>query len=206
MHKNININKSVILLASFFTIFFFNFSLIIKYNANHQKSLAKNRILQEIETVLGPTTNQFPLSSAPLVLGAVETQVKVEDDRVANLQNFFKRYGSPLADHADLIVKVSDQYGFYYGLIPAISMAESGGCLKIPENSHNCYGLGIYGDKVWRFDSYEQGIETLAKILKEKYIDHGLHTPSEIMAKYTPGSPNGSWANSVRFFIDKLEQ
>ncbi|OGK16824.1 hypothetical protein A2690_03550 [Candidatus Roizmanbacteria bacterium RIFCSPHIGHO2_01_FULL_39_12b] len=198
-------NRFLLLLTGFFVVFFLNFSLILSYNASHQRHLAQQRILKEIETVLGPTTNQFALSSAPLVLGAVETQVGLSDARSDNLRTFFKRYSSPLADYAEFIVKISDQYGFYYGLIPAISMAESGGCRVIPEGSHNCYGLGIYGDKVWRFNSYEEGIEALAKILKEKYIDHGLHTPGEIMEKYTPSS-NGSWANSVRFFIGKLEQ
>lgn len=199
-----NFNKSMVLLASFFTLFFLNFSLILQYNTNQQKILAKNKILTEIETVLGPVGDTFPISSAPLVLGAVETDIKLNDKRVDNLKAFFQKYGSPLADHAEFIVKVSDQNGFYYGLIPAISMAESGGCLKIPENSHNCWGLGIYGGKVWRFESYEKGIEALAKILKEKYIDHGLHTPGEIMAKYSPSS--STWAFSVRFFIDKIEQ
>jgi len=200
-----NLNKPLILLTSFFVIFFLNFSLILHYNTTHQRHLVQLRILKEIETVLGPSTNQFAISAAPLVLGAVETQVGVADGRAENLRTFFKRYNSPLADYADLIVRISDQNGFYYGLIPAISMAESGGCIKIPEGSHNCYGLGIYGDKVWRFNSYQEGIEAMARILKENYIDHGLHTPGDIMAKYTPSS-NGSWANSVRFFIEKLEQ
>lgn len=199
------INKFILLITAFFVVLVMNFSLVIHFYKADLHRKAQNRLLQEIETVLGPPTNQFALSAAPLVLGAVETQVGVSDSRADNLRTFFTKYQSPLADYVDYIIKVSDQNGFYYGLIPAISMAESGGCKVIPENSYNCYGLGIYGDKVWRFSSYEEGIDAMARILKKNYIDAGLHTPGEIMAKYTPSS-EGSWAHAVRFFIDKLEQ
>ena len=38
--------------------------------------------------------------------------------------------------------------GFDYRLLPAIAMQESTLCRSIPVDSHNCWGWGIYGDKV----------------------------------------------------------
>ena len=70
--------------------------------------------------------------------------------------------------------------------------------------SHNCWGYGIYGDLVTKFNSYPDGMETVAKGLKKNYIDRGLDTPEEIMAKYTPPS-QGSWAAGVNRVMDALE-
>jgi hypothetical protein len=39
-------------------------------------------------------------------------------------------------------------------------------------------------------------METVAKGLKENYVDKGLITPKQIMSRYTPSS-NGSWEKGV---------
>jgi hypothetical protein len=129
------------------------------------------------------------------------------DARAALVRNFFIRYNSPLAPLSDYIVLESDKYGIDYRLIPAIAMQESTGCKFIPENSYNCWGYGIYGDKVTRFSSYEEGIETVIRGLRKNYYDKGLDTPREIMHKYTPPSValGGPWANGVEYFFNEIE-
>ena len=87
---------------------------------------------------------------------------------------------------------------------PAIAMQESNLCKRSPENSFNCWGFGIYGQKVTRFSDYEEGIEAVTKTLALKYKADGLDTPQEIMRRYTPQS-NGSWAESVEYFMDQLQ-
>ena len=83
-------------------------------------------------------------------------------------------------------------------------MQESNLCRLIPEDSHNCWGWGIYGTTVTRFDSYDEAIETVAKGIKKNYIDKGLVTASAIMKVYTPQS-KGSWAYGVNTFLKALE-
>lgn len=161
------------------------------------------KILAEISEANKPQ-NQFKFSSAPFVLGAYSTDVALGDSRAANLKSFFRKYNSPLYDAADTIVKVSDQYGFDYRLLPAIAMQESNLCKYIPDESYNCWGWGIYGNSVLRFASYDEAVEAVGKGIKEEYIDHGLVTASAIMAKYTPSS-NGSWAHGVNTFLKALE-
>ncbi len=134
----------------------------------------------------------------------VTGEAKVGDGRIANLKRFFRRYNSPLYDHADVIVETADQYKFDYRLIPAIAMQESGLCRVIPNDSHNCWGWGIYGSTVTRFASYPDAIRAVSKGIREGYIDKGLTTTEQIMAKYTPSS-NGSWARGVNTFIRALE-
>lgn len=129
------------------------------------------------------------------------------DARPLLIQKYLSKYNSPLEPYSQIIVNISDKYYLDYRLLVAIAQQESNLCKKIPENSHNCWGFGIYGDKVTRFDNYPQAIETVAKALKRNYIEKGLDTPEKIMAKYTPPSleKGGPWAKAVSQFFEDLE-
>ena len=126
------------------------------------------------------------------------------DIRVANLKYFFRKYNSVLYDHAETFVRRADENRFDYRLLPAIAMQESNLCKYIYEDSHNCLGWGIYGNRVTRFDSYDEAIDTISRGMKKYYIDKGLTTPEEIMRKYTPPS-DGSWAYGVNTFLKVIE-
>lgn len=197
------IRKIVFLAAGFFILSAVNIFLIQKAYTFSQKQAEVERILAEIaqDTVKG--SRQFQLAANPNVQG-LQTDVTLADSRVANLKTFFRKYNSPLYNEAELIVKISDQYQFDYRLLPAIAMQESNLCRVIPDDSHNCWGWGIYGNTVTRFDSYEEAIRVVAKGIKESYIDQGLVTATMIMSKYTPSS-SGSWAHGVNTFLKALE-
>ncbi|GIW63309.1 MAG: hypothetical protein KatS3mg091_111 [Patescibacteria group bacterium] len=134
---------------------------------------------------------------------SLKSDFSLYDARSANLKKFIRKYypESPLYDLSDKIVQISDKYGLDYRLLVAIAMQESNLCKRIPENSYNCWGWGIYGSTVTRFSSYEEGIETVARGLKTNYVDKGYNTIYSIMRKYNPSS-TGSWGNAVlRFFL-----
>lgn len=197
--------KKVLIYASLFiAILFVNFSIFWKLHNLYKKDLIVKDILKEIDDEAKSPKHQFNYSGNPFVLGAYETNVTLADGRVANLKSFFRKYNSPLYDFADVIVSVSDEYKIDYRLLPAIAMQESNLCRVIPDNSHNCWGWGIYGSTVTRFDSYDEAIRVVAKGLKKHYIDQGLLTASAIMSKYTPSS-NGSWQYGVNTFLKALE-
>ena len=124
--------------------------------------------------------------------------------RVEVLSAFFKRYNSPLQAHVQKIIEAADKYAIDWRLIPAIAMQESTLCKKIPNNSFNCWGFGIYGGKVTRFSNYDEAIETVTKTLAHSYKAQGLVEPHEIVTKYTPGN-NGSWAKNVSFVMDNIQ-
>lgn len=152
--------------------------------------------------------NQTAVYAAlPEVLGDATTNVESKDARAEILRQYFSRYKSPLEPYSTYIVEVSDNYGFDFRLLPSIAMQESNLCQKIPENSYNCWGYGIYGDKVLRFRNYEEAIERVAKALREDYVDKGLQTPEQIMSKYTPPSveKGGPWAVAIRQFFTDLQ-
>jgi len=196
------LKRTGVFLIVFFILQFFIVLSIIRYSVHLKKRQVQQNLFSEIETTT--LSRQFSQSSAPLVLGEFSTEYEAGDARIVNLKQFFRKYNSDLFDHAEFIVKVSDKYEFDYRLLPAIAMQESNLCKYIPENSYNCWGWGIYGTTITRFDNYEEAIETVAKGLKDHYIDEGLVTASAIMEKYTPSS-NGSWAHGVNTFLKLLQ-
>jgi hypothetical protein len=133
--------------------------------------------------------------------------VDAQDGRSLIIQKFFQSRGSALAPTAIKFVSVADEYDLDYRLLPSIAMQESNGGKIVPDNSFNPFGFGIYGGKVRRFTSWEEGIEVVGKSIRENYLDKGLTTPYQIMAKYTPPSleKGGPWAIGVDHFMDLLK-
>lgn len=149
-------------------------------------------------------TDTIPANQIPYSLNYSITS---GDARPIIIRNYLHYYRSPLEPYSAKIVEISDQYKLDFRLLVAIARQESGLCKVIPENSYNCWGYGIYGDKVTRFANYEEGLETVARGLKKNYLDKGLVTAEQIMAKYTPPSleKGGAWAKGVNQFLAELE-
>jgi len=191
--------RKIILSISFFTftpillsisIVYF---LFLSYNSRLHKGLISHSSNRGVAFAALP--------SAENVLG---DSIISKDARIEIVRQFFARYKSPLEPFASNVVKDADKYGLDFRLLPAIAMQESNLCQKIITDSYNCWGFGIYGNKVTRFDSYPEAIGTVTKTLATNYIAGGLNTPEEIMKKYTP-SNNGSWAYSVNYFMELLQ-
>lgn len=143
-------------------------------------------------------------AALPQVLGSSDFQIDSEDAREIIIRKYLEKYNSPMAPFAGFIVETSDKYSLDWRLLVAIAQQESNLGKKIPKDSYNAWGWGIHSRGSLGFESWEEGIETVAKGLKEKYIDKGYVTPEEIMSKYTPHS-NGSWAFGVIQFLNELE-
>lgn len=195
--------KTLLWILLFVFLIVANLGITYSYVKKVKRLQSATVILDEIESGY-PTNDQFAQSAKPEDETEIGEQIGVADARIANLKRFFRRYNSPLYEHAEYIITTSDKYGLDYRLLPAIAMQESGVCRVIPPGSHNCWGWGIYGNTVTRFESYPEAIDTISRGLKKNYIDKGLVTASQIMAKYTPSS-SGSWANGVNQFLEALE-
>ena len=89
--------------------------------------------------------------------------------------------------------------------LPALAFQESNLGKKIPKGSHNPFGWGI--PKAEKsgvyFDSWEEGIHTVAEDIKKNYIDHGLTTPSEIVTRYTSNT-NPEWVFAVQNAMEEI--
>lgn len=186
--------KKFILVFVFFFIAPINLiiGLVSLINNTPQKALVPSFLPSQLYAALPHKVGE--------VLGTFETA----DARPVIIKRYLEKYSSPMAPYAELIVTVSDQYGLDWRLLVAIAQQESNLGKKAPSNSYNAWGWGIHSQGTLRFSSWKEGIETVAKGLKEKYLDQGYTTPEAIMSKYTPLS-SGSWAFGVNQFIEELE-
>ncbi len=152
-------------------------------------------------------SQSFKLYAAlPQKNSEISDQVTSKDARAKIIEDFFKGYKSSLSEYGDTFITVADKYQLDWRLLPSIAMQESNGGRRVIANSYNPFGYGIYGNKVKRFASWEEAIERVGRGLREDYLNKGLKTPTQIMAKYTPPSLalGGPWAKGVDSFMSEL--
>jgi hypothetical protein len=187
--------RKIIFLIIFFSItplslFISIFSLIYLGNKEGQFS----GYPYQKPKVLSASTEKLPSIASAVIEG---------DYRETVLSNFLTNYNSPLSSYSKLLIKVADEYGIDWKLLPAIAIKESGGCKAIPEGSYNCWGWGIHSKGTLMFDSYEEAIKTVALGLKTNYIDKGYDTVEKIMDKYAHHDST-TWADGVYFYINQI--
>lgn len=122
------------------------------------------------------------------------------DYRVENLRKFLDRYNSPLTSYAREFVIYADENNIDYRLVPAITGVESTFGKHIPIDSFNAYG---WANGEYKFTSWEDSISHVTEVLREKYIDRGVDTISEIARVYAP--PSTTWGGKVSFFVKKID-
>ena len=150
-------------------------------------------------------TDQLKYQALPETNEKSSVKLTSEDGRIENLDDFFRSYDSPLEGHAATIVEQADKYNIDYRLLPAIAMQESTLCKKIIKGSHNCWGFGIYGSKVTKFDSYDEAIKQITKTMALKYVHNGYADIKDIVRKYTP-SDTGRWETVVSMIMNRLQE
>lgn len=134
----------------------------------------------------------------------VSSIAPASDSRVERLSAYLATHNSPLVSHAADFVKESDTYGIDWKLVAAIAGVESTFGKRIPTGSYNGWGWAVYTGRSYGtvFDSWEDGISTVSRGLREGYIDRGATTIEQIGRMYA-ASPR--WAANVRFFMKKIE-
>lgn len=199
--------KSVILLVLFLGLSEIIFAINSKIVDDSQNSVLSLATQNDEDSQISISNFDDPIifAALPSFDQQIQTSIKTADARPEIIRQYLYKYGSPLEPYSDLIVKLSDQYNFDYRWLVAIAQQESGLCLHIPENSYNCWGWGIYGDKVTRFDSFEDALRRIAPQFTTIFLK-GNHSkdPLEVMKTYTPPS-DGSWAEGVSTFFDNLD-
>ena len=145
-------------------------------------------------------------ASLPSDRPSVSGQVLGTDARTEMLRQYLHEYDSPLEPYAGHFVEMADKYDLDYRLLVAIARKESSLGKRIPSSDcNNGWGWGVHSKGTLCFDSWEEGIETVAKGLKENYTSRGLVTPEEIMSMWVPHSPGGEWAIHVNHFMQEME-
>lgn len=143
-------------------------------------------------------------ASSAALTAAPELKLKADDNRAAILRAYLQKRNSPLADHAETFIEEADKNGLDWKLVAAISGLESSFGLRIPHNSYNGWGYGVYGNNVRRFESWDDGIAVVSNALREDYMEKwGAKTIPEIGRIYA-ASP--TWAQRVQYFMNDIEK
>ena len=138
-------------------------------------------------------------AAATLVAHAPKT-----DERIVLLRDFLSTHNSPMVGVAGHFVSEADRLEMDWKLVAAIAGVESTFGKHIPTNSYNAWGWGVFtgtNDGV-HFKNWADGITQVSEGLRYNYMDKGA-TTIESVGRIYAASPR--WANSVRFFINKIE-
>lgn len=126
-----------------------------------------------------------------------------EVNRVQILRAYLEQHNSPLAPYAYVFVNEADTHSLDWKLVAAIAGVESTFGKRIPYNSYNAWGWGVYGNKVLRFSSWHEAISTISHDLRVKYMDTwGAENVYEIGRIY---AADPKWASKVIFFMNQIE-
>lgn len=114
-----------------------------------------------------------------------------------------KRYDSPLIASVDDLIEACRVYKIDCYLLPSIAGLESTFGLQMMPNSHNPYG---WAQGLLYFRDWKEGHMTVAKGLREKYADRGLHTIEEIGPVYSESSTWAARVSTIRRWFVEEEQ
>src|SRR3989338_5519229 len=147
--------------------------------------------------------------SSPIVLAdSSETNTIVHqieskklDSRAKILVAYLSTFNSPLQDNAQDFIDAADTYNLDWKMVASIAGVESTFGKQIP-GGYNAWGWGVYGTQAVYFNSWREGIFTIAKGLREGYLNKGLTDPYSINRIYA-ASPH--WGGKVSYFMQDLE-
>lgn len=116
------------------------------------------------------------------------------------IANVLKRYNSVLLDSSASFVTACQIYNLDCYLLPSITGVESYFGTYIHPNSYNPFG---WGGGYIMFRSWNEGIHTVAKGLRENYLEKGSTTIEKIGPIY---ATTQSWAPKVNHFRKLLQE
>lgn len=124
------------------------------------------------------------------------------DRKAKILTVYLSRFNSPMQYHAQDFIDASNEYNLDWKLLPSIAGVESTFGKQIP-GGYNAYGWGVYGNQALYFNSWRDGMFTVAKGLRENYLNKGLTDPYSINRIYA-ASP--FWGKNVTYFMKDLQK
>lgn len=154
-------------------------------------------------TLSSQTVSAQTIAGSSATLASENTVTQKQDNRIQILNEYFKKYDSPLQNEAKTFVKMADIYNLDYRLLPSITGVESGFGKALPTNSYNAWGWGIYGNHITYFSSWKEAIETISKELRERFMNKWGTKNVYDIGKYYASDPE--WAVKVSKYMDEID-
>ena len=211
-----SLNKKILLIATIL-LFVGIITQTYRYNPNNHNKVYMHEVEKSEE---GQIPNVYPhgfdedFSIQFLPLDEIEDvllkneneklYVKTDpnfEKKVENIRMYMGKRNSPLAEEAEYIVMIANKYDIDYRLVPAISIIESGGGVKL-YRKYNAWGWG--GAKGFTFENWEHSIYVVSRGLRG-YYNLGLDTPEKMAPRYNPHTPN-EWSGKVRMVMNQIGQ
>lgn len=166
-------------------------------------------LFYEPESITDFSTANFYSSkmyaAVPQNKGVIASSLKTESATPIIIENYLKRYNSPLLPYKDKILQSGVRYQVKPELIVAIAQQESNLGKKSLENCFNAWGWGIHAKGTKCYSNWEEAIESVTKGIANDYCAKNYcDDPCLMMKKYTPRS-NGSWCFGVKQFLKEME-
>lgn len=143
-------------------------------------------------------------ASAPLVYNSFISSNDIEllrqNKMKIAIEAVLKKYDSPMAGESDSFIKACIKYQIDCYLLPSIAGLESTFGKFIWPNSYNAFG---WARGYMMFDSWSEGIDTVAKGLRKGYLNKGALTVDQIGPIY---SESPTWAVRVNSIMDQFEK
>ena len=180
----------------------------------HQKVYMFEDKKQNLEKVVNeePLDYKSPLDIEFLPLGEVEEELQKReytrlyiksdpnfDKKVGNIETYMGRRNAPLEDEAHYMVMMANKFEIDYRLVPAISIIESSGGLRL-YRKYNAWGWG--GANGFTFENWEHSIYVVSRGLGG-YYSMGLDTPRKMAPRYNPHTPN-EWGAKVEMVMNQI--
>ena len=132
----------------------------------------------------------------------------IKDDFIKILSNNSQDVNKIFENNAELFYEIEQKYNVNGVLLAAMGIHESGwGTSKIANDKKNLFGYGAYDSSpyasAFTFESYEEGIELLAKVLSKYYLNEAgtpIYDEEKAVASFYNG-PTLSGIN-VRYASD----
>lgn len=132
---------------------------------------------------------------------AEDLEAKKLDGEAKILSLYLSNFDSPLQNHAQDFIDAAQTHKLDWKMLPAIAGVESTFGKQIP-GGFNAWGWGVYGTQAIYFNSWKEGIFTVAKGLRENYLDKGLNDPYAINKVYAAST---TWGARVSYFMQDIE-
>ncbi|NTU46816.1 glucosaminidase domain-containing protein [Candidatus Roizmanbacteria bacterium] len=116
------------------------------------------------------------------------------------IKRTLEKYHSPLVNSVDAFMNACQKYSLDCYLLPSITGLESTFGQFIWPTSYNPFG---WGGGYIMFKSWEEGIQTVARGLRENYVNKGATDVESIGHIY---SESPTWAVRVRNFMAQMER
>ena len=184
---------------------------VVRINAASATSLIKANVIDYPLTIVSHAQLVKIISNPKQLALANNAAASTIDTRVMRVYTFLKSQGSPMSASASTFVRIADQYGINWQLLPAIASEESGAGRIIPMKangvpSFNPFGFGVTGDGSFiTFSSWDGAIENVGKQLVDSYGIANMK-PMVMESSYCPPSfrSDKHWSRVVTSFMNQM--